>query len=150
MPPLLEISTGSPATARFRTATAATGTFGFTVTGQYSSPPSSHTAAASLTKRLGAVRGVEILVGPEATERLARESDADMILNAMVGAVGRLVGVMIESHLKAGRQDLVPGKALNYGQSITDACLGWDESVALLDEFAHAVAARRSFVRIVS
>ncbi|HLQ77516.1 MAG TPA: 3-deoxy-7-phosphoheptulonate synthase, partial [Terriglobia bacterium] len=62
----------------------------------------------------------------------------------------RIIGVMIESHLKAGRQDLVPGKALNYGQSITDACLGWEESVALLDEFANAVAVRRSSIRIVS
>ena len=62
----------------------------------------------------------------------------------------RIVGVMIESHLKAGRQDLVPGKDLTYGQSITDACLGWEESVALLDEFANAVRARRSSIRISS
>jgi 3-deoxy-7-phosphoheptulonate synthase len=54
-----------------------------------------------------------------------------------------VVGVMIESHLVAGRQDLLPGKPLNYGQSITDACLGWDESVACLDTLAEAVRQRR-------
>ena len=55
----------------------------------------------------------------------------------------RIMGVMIESHLKAGRQDLSPGKELNYGQSITDACIGWEDSVPLLDELARAVRARR-------
>jgi 3-deoxy-7-phosphoheptulonate synthase len=54
-----------------------------------------------------------------------------------------IIGVMIESHLTAGRQDLAPGKELAYGQSITDACIGWDDSVALLDELAKAVQARR-------
>ncbi len=55
----------------------------------------------------------------------------------------RIFGVMIESHLKAGRQDLVPGKALVYGQSITDACVGWEDSRALIDTFADAVRQRR-------
>jgi 3-deoxy-7-phosphoheptulonate synthase len=50
---------------------------------------------------------------------------------------------MIESNLKAGRQDLVPGKELVYGQSITDACIGWEESVPLLDVLAEAVRKRR-------
>jgi len=56
---------------------------------------------------------------------------------------GRIVGVMVESHLVAGRQDLVKGKALTYGQSITDACLGWEDSVAVLDVLAGAVRERR-------
>jgi 3-deoxy-7-phosphoheptulonate synthase len=55
----------------------------------------------------------------------------------------RIVGVMAESHLNAGRQDLVPGKELNYGVSITDACLGWDDTVKLLDALAEAVRRRR-------
>jgi 3-deoxy-7-phosphoheptulonate synthase len=55
----------------------------------------------------------------------------------------RIMGVMIESHLNPGRQDLVPGKELAYGQSITDACIGWDDSVALLEEFSQAVRDRR-------
>ena len=40
---------------------------------------------------------------------------------------------MIESHLVAGRQDLAPGKPLTYGQSITDGCIGWDDTVQALD-----------------
>jgi 3-deoxy-7-phosphoheptulonate synthase len=56
---------------------------------------------------------------------------------------GRIMGVMIESNLKAGRQDLVQGKPLVYGQSITDACIGWEESVPLLEELAAAVRERR-------
>ena len=55
----------------------------------------------------------------------------------------RITGVMIESNLKAGRQDLIPGKELVYGQSITDACLGWEETVPLLEGLAEAVRARR-------
>ncbi len=55
----------------------------------------------------------------------------------------RIFGVMVESHLKAGRQDLVPGKPLAYGQSITDACIGWEDSVPLLRNLAGAVRQRR-------
>jgi len=55
----------------------------------------------------------------------------------------RIIGVMIESHLKPGRQDLLPGKELVYGQSITDACVGWEDSIPLLDDLAQAVRARR-------
>jgi 3-deoxy-7-phosphoheptulonate synthase len=56
---------------------------------------------------------------------------------------GRIVGVMVESHLVAGRQDLVAGRPLTYGQSITDACLGWEDSVTVLDVLAGAVRERR-------
>ena len=55
----------------------------------------------------------------------------------------RIFGVMIESHLNEGRQDHVPGKPLDYGVSVTDACLGWDDSVAALEILAAAVKARR-------
>jgi 3-deoxy-7-phosphoheptulonate synthase len=55
----------------------------------------------------------------------------------------RIFGVMIESHLKAGRQDLVADRDLEYGQSITDACIGWEDTVPLLDGFAEAVRSRR-------
>jgi 3-deoxy-7-phosphoheptulonate synthase len=55
----------------------------------------------------------------------------------------RLFGVMIESHLKGGRQDLVPGQDLTYGMSITDACLGWEDSTGVLEELAQAVEKRR-------
>lgn len=55
----------------------------------------------------------------------------------------RIVGVMVESHLVAGRQDLVPGKELTYGQSITDGCIDWDSSVRVLEGLAEAVRQRR-------
>ncbi len=55
----------------------------------------------------------------------------------------RIFGVMIESHLEGGRQDLVPGKPLVYGQSITDGCIGWDDSVATLGTLAEGVRQRR-------
>jgi 3-deoxy-7-phosphoheptulonate synthase len=55
----------------------------------------------------------------------------------------RIVGVMVESHLVEGRQELEPGKPLEFGQSITDACLGWSDSTALLAGLAEAVGKRR-------
>ena len=55
----------------------------------------------------------------------------------------RLFGIMVESHLKAGRQDLIPGKELVYGQSITDACIGWEDSRGMIDALADAVRQRR-------
>ena len=54
----------------------------------------------------------------------------------------RIVGVMIESFLIAGRQDARPGQSLTYGQSITDACINWDDTVKLLQRLATAAAAR--------
>jgi 3-deoxy-7-phosphoheptulonate synthase len=55
----------------------------------------------------------------------------------------RIAGVMLESHLHAGRQDLIPGKPLVYGQSITDSCMDWDMSVQQLERLATAIARRR-------
>ena len=52
-------------------------------------------------------------------------------------------GLMIESHINPGRQDLMPGHPLDYGVSITDACIGWDATAALLHQLAHAVRERR-------
>ena len=54
----------------------------------------------------------------------------------------RILGVMLESNLVAGAQKPMPGKPLVYGQSITDACMGWDETLPLLRELAAAVRAR--------
>ena len=56
----------------------------------------------------------------------------------------RIFGIMIESHLVAGNQKVVPGQELVYGQSITDACLGWEDTEILLRELANAVRQRRS------
>jgi 3-deoxy-7-phosphoheptulonate synthase len=54
-----------------------------------------------------------------------------------------IIGVMVESHLVEGRQDLESGKPLTFGQSITDACLGWERSVEVLQTLAQGVRKRR-------
>ncbi len=63
------------------------------------------------------------------------------------GGARRIFGVMVESHLNAGAQKFTPGKddasKLAYGQSITDACIGWDDSVGVIETLAAAVKARR-------
>jgi 3-deoxy-7-phosphoheptulonate synthase len=61
----------------------------------------------------------------------------------------RIVGAMIESNLVAGRQDLVPGRPPVYGQSVTDACLGWSDSARLLECLAASVVQRRKLRRLV-
>ncbi len=55
----------------------------------------------------------------------------------------RIMGLMIESHLHEGRQDLVPGQALQHGVSLTDACISWDQTEPLLQTLAQAVQRRR-------
>jgi 3-deoxy-7-phosphoheptulonate synthase len=55
----------------------------------------------------------------------------------------RIFGVMVESHLVAGRQDLVVGKPLTHGQSITDGCIGWEETLGCLEHLAQSVRDRR-------
>ena len=77
-----------------------------------------------------------------------RQQDVARDIAGQVAAGSRSVfGLMIESHLVAGAQKFTPGKdqptALTYGQSITDACLGWDASLATLEELSAAVATRR-------
>ncbi|MGB7995493.1 MAG: 3-deoxy-7-phosphoheptulonate synthase AroG [Photobacterium halotolerans] len=54
-----------------------------------------------------------------------------------------IFGVMIESHLVEGRQDIVDGKVATYGQSITDACIGWEDTESVLRELAEKVEQRR-------
>ena len=65
----------------------------------------------------------------------------------IAGGDRRIVGVMLESNLVAGAQEHVPGRELVYGQSITDGCIGWDETHALLGELAQAVRAGRARAR---
>lgn len=65
------------------------------------------------------------------------------IAEQIAGGDERIVGLMVESHLVAGRQDLVPGKPLVYGQSVTDGCINWDDSLKVLEGLAAAVLARR-------
>jgi len=65
------------------------------------------------------------------------------VAGQMIGGEDRIFGVMIESHLKEGRQDLKPGMALDHGISITDACIGWEDTLTALDLLAEAVRKRR-------
>ena len=70
------------------------------------------------------------------------------IAGQISGGSEHIFGVMVESHLKAGAQKFTPGKddasQLVYGQSITDACIGWDDSEYVLDLLSKAVTARRA------
>jgi 3-deoxy-7-phosphoheptulonate synthase len=82
------------------------------------------------------------------SKQYARQIDVARDLGAQIGGGSRRVfGVMVESHLHAGAQPFTPGKddpvKLEYGKSITDACLGWDESAAVLQTLSEAVQARR-------
>ena len=61
-----------------------------------------------------------------------------------IGAGGAAIkGVMLESFLVGGRQQLAVGEPLEYGQSITDPCMSWDTTVGVIDELAAAVRRRR-------
>jgi 3-deoxy-7-phosphoheptulonate synthase len=65
------------------------------------------------------------------------------IASQVAGGSTHIAGVMVESFLAAGRQDLAPGRALEYGKSITDGCIDWDTSVEVLEALALGVGARR-------
>jgi len=69
------------------------------------------------------------------------------IARQLSGGEARITGVMMESNLVAGRQDVVPGKPLTYGQSITDGCIDWETTVKALKVLADAVEARRDLAR---
>lgn len=66
------------------------------------------------------------------------------VAGQIAGGNKALFGVMIESHLVEGQQKVVEGQPLTYGQSITDACIGWDDTEAALAQLAKAVVARRN------
>ncbi len=69
------------------------------------------------------------------------------IATQVAGGSRHIFGVMVESHLEAGAQKFSPGKddpaKLHYGQSITDACIGWEHSLQVLETLSSAVKARR-------
>jgi len=69
---------------------------------------------------------------------------AEDVANQISSGDSRIIGVMIESHLVAGRQDVESGIAAQYGQSITDACIGFEQTAGILDNLAEAVRIRRN------
>jgi len=80
-----------------------------------------------------------------AAKQYKRQIDVARDIGAQLGrGERRIVGVMVESHLVEGRQDLESGKPLVFGQSITDPCLGWDDSTTVLGLLAEAVKRRRT------
>jgi 3-deoxy-7-phosphoheptulonate synthase len=83
-----------------------------------------------------------------AAKQYKRQLEVTRDLAAQIAAgERRIVGTMVESHLVEGRQDLTPGKPLQYGQSVTDACLGWKDSLEVLETLAGAVKARRKHAK---
>jgi len=72
---------------------------------------------------------------------------ADDIAQQIEKGDARIFGVMVESNLVEGRQDLTPGQPLVYGQSITDGCIGWESSVEVLERLAQAVQRRRQVAK---
>jgi 3-deoxy-7-phosphoheptulonate synthase len=69
---------------------------------------------------------------------------AHTVVEQIAGGEAGIIGMMMESFLVDGRQDLVDRSHLVYGQSITDACMGWEMTVPVLEELAAAVRTRRT------
>jgi 3-deoxy-7-phosphoheptulonate synthase len=104
--------------------------------------------AAALT-RLRRAALAERLVVDASHDNSGKDHERQPAVAAQIGAqVARgeraIVGVMLESFLVAGRQEVVDGSELTYGQSITDACMDWDATVGVLDELATSVRGRRA------
>lgn len=75
----------------------------------------------------------------------ARQIDvASDIAKQIARGSGSIFGIMLESNLVEGRQDVVDGKGLTHGQSITDACINWADTALVLEELAQAVRQRRA------
>ena len=110
-----------------------------------------HVAAAC--KELGAAKlPASLMVDcSHANSSKQHEKQLDVARNVAAQVAGgstSVFGLMVESHLQAGAQKFSPGKddsgKLEYGMSITDACLGWSHSLELLDVLSQAVVARRA------
>ena len=103
-------------------------------------------AACELLKKAGLREQVMIdLSHANSSKQHARQIVVAEDVAAQVAAGdARIMGVMIESHLQEGRQDIVPGQPLKHGVSVTDACISFEQTVPVLDGLAQAVKARRA------
>lgn len=100
----------------------------------------------ALLEKAGDPRGVMIDFSHANSEKQhTKQLDVSAVVAEQVAAGDRgIAGVMIESNLVAGRQDIAPREDLTYGQSITDACIDWADSERVLEQLAAAVRARRA------
>jgi 3-deoxy-7-phosphoheptulonate synthase len=105
-----------------------------------------HVAAACDTLRAAGLREqvmVDVSHANSSKQHRRQIEVAADVARQVAGGERRISGVMIESHLEEGRQDLVPGVPLKHGVSITDACISFAQTVPVLQDLARAVAARR-------
>jgi 3-deoxy-7-phosphoheptulonate synthase len=103
----------------------------------------------SVSKQLDAAKlPVRVMIDVSHGNSSKKPENQPLVINDIARRIEagerRISGVMVESHLKAGRQDLVAGKTPEYGQSITDGCIDWQSSVGVLETLASAVRARRA------
>jgi 3-deoxy-7-phosphoheptulonate synthase len=107
-----------------------------------------HVAAACDTLRAAGLREqvmVDVSHANSSKQHRRQIEVAADVARQIAGGERRITGLMIESHLEEGRQDLVPGVPLKHGVSITDACISFAQTVPVLQDLARAVAARRRF-----
>ena len=105
-----------------------------------------HVAAACDTLRAAGLREqvmIDVSHGNSSKQHQRQIAVAHDVAEQVAAGERRITGVMIESHLEEGRQDLVPGVPLKHGVSITDPCIAFTQTVPVLQELAAAVRARR-------
>jgi len=101
--------------------------------------------AAALLQKAGAPQAILVDCShANSAKRFERQPEvAHDVAQQIAGGQRAIIGVMLESHLVAGAQSVVPGQPLVYGQSITDGCLAFEQVVPVLEELAAAVRVRR-------
>jgi 3-deoxy-7-phosphoheptulonate synthase len=105
-----------------------------------------HVAASGATLRAAGLRErlmIDVSHGNSGKRYEQQLAVVDDVAAQIAAGEARIAGVMIESHLEAGRQDLIPGQPLRHGVSITDACIGFAQTVPALQTLAAAVRSRR-------
>jgi 3-deoxy-7-phosphoheptulonate synthase len=115
--------------------------------GQTPNYDAAHVAASCETLRAAGLREqlmIDVSHGNSSKQYQRQAEVANDVAAQIAAGERRIIGVMIESHLEEGRQDLIPGTPLKRGVSITDACLGFAQTVPVLQALATSVRARRT------
>lgn len=102
----------------------------------------SHAAEAGAAQGIARSVMVDCSHGNSQKDHRRQPAVADEVLHQFKGGQRAIMGLMVESHLHEGRQDWSPSEELEYGVSITDACLGWEDTVDLLQRCAGAAQGR--------